>query len=259
MKEGRSSSFWARVIARRSAVRSLTSSTRLDVPAVGGVARVLVLVVEGERRRAVDRDPVVVVEDDQLAEPEGAGERGGLGRDALHEVAVGGDHVGAVVDDLVARAGCSAGPGTSRPSPCRPRSRFPGRAGRWSSRRPGVRKCSGWPGVSDSHWRKRLSSSMARLKPVRWSVVYWRMQAWPGGEDEAVAVLPVRVRRVDPHRLPVEDVGERRERHRRAWMARVGLLDRVHRQRPDRVDRQALDVLHRHLLFSLPGPDGSKP
>ena len=28
---------------------------------------------------------------------------------------------------------------------------------------PGVRQCSGWPGVSDSHWRKLLISSSARL------------------------------------------------------------------------------------------------
>ena len=33
-----------------------------------------------------------------------AGERGGLVRDALHQVAVAGDHEGAVVDDLVPRA-----------------------------------------------------------------------------------------------------------------------------------------------------------
>ena len=53
---------------------------------------------------ALDRDVVVVVEADQLAEPEVARERRRLARDALLEVAVGADEVGVVVDDLVAVA-----------------------------------------------------------------------------------------------------------------------------------------------------------
>ena len=67
-----------------------------------------------------------------------------------------------------------------------------------------------------------------------------------GGEDEAVAVGPVRVRRVVIHHLGVEEVRERRERHRGAGMAGVRLLHRVHRERPDRVDRELLDVSLRH-------------
>ena len=70
------------------------------LPAVGLVASGDVL-GEGDLGRAVDRDAVVVPEDDEPAEAEVAGERGGLLRDALHQVAVGGDHPGAVVDDLV--------------------------------------------------------------------------------------------------------------------------------------------------------------
>jgi hypothetical protein len=60
---------------------------RLDVPAVGFEASSDVL---GERQvgRPVDRDAVVVVEVDELAEPEVARERGGLARHALHEVPV---------------------------------------------------------------------------------------------------------------------------------------------------------------------------
>ena len=89
---------------------------------------------ERDRGRAVDRDPVVVVEVDELAEPELAGDRRGLVRDALHQVAVGADRVDAVVDDRRRAAGCSGRRGSARRSPCRRRSRSPGRAGRWSSR-----------------------------------------------------------------------------------------------------------------------------
>ena len=49
-------------------------------------------------------DLVVVVEGDQVAEAEVAGERAGLGGDALLDVAVARDREGVVVDDLVAAA-----------------------------------------------------------------------------------------------------------------------------------------------------------
>ena len=64
----------------------------------------------------------------------------------------------------------------------------------------------------------------------------------PGGEDEPVAVGPLRVRGIVVHHLGVEEVRERRERHRGARMPGVRLLDGVHRQRPDGVDRTLLDV-----------------
>ena len=50
----------------------------LHVPAVGLEARALVLAVEAERGRAVDRDPVVVVDVDEPAEAELPGDRRGL-------------------------------------------------------------------------------------------------------------------------------------------------------------------------------------
>ena len=75
----------------------------LDVqhlPAVGLVARADVL---GERPggRPVERDVVVVVEVEQLAELQVAGEGRRLGGDPFHQVAVGDEREGAVVDDLV--------------------------------------------------------------------------------------------------------------------------------------------------------------
>ena len=85
---------------------------RLDVVAVLDALGVPAVGVEppddvlrpGHRRRPVELDVVVVVEGDELAEPEMAGERRGLGRDALLEVAVGAERVRPVVDDVVAGA-----------------------------------------------------------------------------------------------------------------------------------------------------------
>ena len=70
------------------------------VPPVGLEALGHVL---GERHRhvAVELDAVVVVERDQAPELEVAGERAGLRGHALLDVAVGGDRVRVVVDDLV--------------------------------------------------------------------------------------------------------------------------------------------------------------
>ena len=59
----------------------------------------------GQRQRAVDGDAVVVEQHDQLVELEVAGERDRLLADAFHQVAVGGEHVGAVIDDLAAEHG----------------------------------------------------------------------------------------------------------------------------------------------------------
>ena len=62
----------------------------------------------------------------------------------FHQAAVAGDHPGAVVDQVVAEARRSD---DARPSPCRPPSRSPGPAGRWSSRRPASSKFSGMAGA----------------------------------------------------------------------------------------------------------------
>ena len=61
-------------------------------------------------------------------------------------------------------------------------------------------------------------------------------------EDEAVAVGPVRVGRVVAHDVSVEQVRERRQRHRGARMAGVRLLHRVHRECTNRVDRPAARI-----------------
>ncbi len=72
------------------------------LPAVGLEARRRV-VAEPARRAAVDADPVVVPDRDQLAELEGAGQRAGLVRDAFHETSVAEEDVGHVVNHAEAR------------------------------------------------------------------------------------------------------------------------------------------------------------
>ena len=76
----------------------------VHVPAVGGVARGDVL-GEGDVGVALDGDVVVVVDQRQVAEPLRAGDRGGLGGDALLQVAVAADAVDLVVERALARSG----------------------------------------------------------------------------------------------------------------------------------------------------------
>ena len=64
------------------------------------------------------------------------------------------------------------------------------------------------------------------------------------GEHEAVAVRPDRVGGVEAQEALPERVGDRGQRHRRPRVAGVRLLDRVDRQRPDRVDAELVDVGH---------------
>ena len=110
-----------------SAVRPVDA---LHVPAVRLVPRGDVL---GQRDVgvALDRDLVLVVDDDEVAELLAAGDRAGLAGDALLHVAVGGEHPDRVVERRVADRRDQGRAGHARaalPSPCRRRSRGPGRA-----------------------------------------------------------------------------------------------------------------------------------
>ena len=215
----------------------------LDVPAVRLVALADVL-GEGERGVALDRDVVVVVEDDQAAEAEVAAERARLRRDPLLEVAVGRDHVREVADHVLAEAGGEHALAEREAD-----------GGRDAlAERPG--------GGLDPGRVAVLRMPRARRAELAEVLDVVERDAVPGEvqdrvqehrrvarrEHEAVARGPVRVLRRVAHDARVEQVGHRRERHRSARVARVGLLDRIHRQRADRVDAQLVEggPLRRH-------------
>ena len=99
---GRSSAS-ASATAASMASRSLTEWTRGRRASRRPSKRSATFVGELDVGLALERDVVVVVEDGELAqpEPEAPGDRGRLAGDALHHVAVAGDHPRAVVDDRV--------------------------------------------------------------------------------------------------------------------------------------------------------------
>ena len=212
----------------------------LGVPAVG-VEALRDVLRPRHRRRPVELDAVVVVEVDELAEPEVAGERRRFGRDALLQVAVGDDPVHAVVDQRMVGAvelGREAAFGDRHADP----------VGEALAERAGGRLDAGRQAVLGMAGRARapLAEGLQVLQgdPVAGQVEE-RVQEHagvPGGQDEPVAVRPVGMRRGVPQEPRPHDVRHRRGAHGSTRVTGVRLLDTVDRQGPDRVDGEAVEV-----------------
>ena len=115
---------------------------------------------------------------------------------------------------------------------------------------------SGWPGVGEPSWRKFLMSSrlidgsssdgsvvVDLLHPGQVDQRVEQHRGVAGREHEPVAVGPVRVGRVVAQVVLPDLEAERGQRHRRARVSGVGLVDRVDRKGPDRVDAQLVRAL----------------
>ena len=68
-----------------------------------GLHALLHILSEGDIGGALDGNAVGIIENGQLVQLPGAGQRQGLGGDALHQTAVAAEGIGAVVDDFIAR------------------------------------------------------------------------------------------------------------------------------------------------------------
>ncbi len=205
-------------------------------PAVGREAGGHVL-VEREARRAIEADAVVVPDPDQLLEAEESGDRGGLVRDALHEIAVGADEPRAVVDDLVAGAVVPGGQhrlGEGEPD----------RVGETLTERTGGDLDA--RGVAPFGVAGRLGAELAEAPElldgqVVAAQVQQRVQEHrrvTRREHEPVALGPRRVGRVVTQVLREERPPDRRQPHGSAGVSAVRLLDAVDRQRADGRDGQ---------------------
>ena len=221
-----------------------------DVPAVADEARRDVVAV-GELGAAVDRDVVVVVDPAEVVQALMAGDRAGLARDPLHQVAVAADRVDVEVEQLGAEVRAEPLAGDRHPHGRRdalaeraggrlhPRGEvvlgMPGRLGAELAERLDVVQ-------ADRRLPERLVVGVDRLRPGQVQQRVEQHRGVPGGEHEAVAVGPDRIRGVEAQEALPEGVGDRGHRHRRARVAGVGLLDRVDRQGPDRVDAERVEV-----------------
>ncbi len=209
----------------------------LDVPAVGLVALGDVL-AQGDVGVVLDRDLVVVVDQGQVAQLLGAGDRGRLGADALLDVAVAGQRVDVVVEDRLARGGV----GVEQAVLAAGGHRHADRVADALAQGTGGRLDAG--GVAVLRVARGLAAPGAqRLEVLELEApaaeVELDVEGQAGvaaGEHETVASGPVRVGRVVAHHLLEEQVRRGRQAHRRAGVTVAHFLHGIHGQDTHGVD-----------------------
>ncbi len=238
----------------------------LDVVAVGHVQRLPAIGLEafrailGERDGGAgrQRDLVVVVQADQLAQLQVTRQRRRLGGDAFHQVAVADEGPGAVVDHGVAGAVVGAGQlrlGDGHAD--RVGEPLPQRAGGdLDARR-----------VAALRMPRRLAAPLAELlqvvdgQPVAGDVQQAVQQRRPmaGGQHEAIAIGPGRVGGMVLEKARPQDIGHRRGVERQPRVAAVGLLHHVDGEEAQRVDALLVERVGHGQVFQRSDEWGSPP
>ncbi len=172
-----------------------------------------------------------------------SGESDGFLADAFHQVAVGGEHVGVVIDDVAAEfrrhvafrqrhTDCGGNALTERTG-----------SGLDAWRDEVFRMARGQRtelteilDLLDGH-RRIAGEIQQRVEQHR---------AVTGGEHEAVAVRPCRIAGVEFQELREQDRGDIRGTHRQAGVARLRLLDGIHGERANRIGHTGRIDTHTH-------------
>ena len=184
-----------------------------------------------------------------------AGDRDRLVADALHQVAVGGDDVGAVVDDVVAELrrhqalGERHADGVAEPLAERAGGGLD--AGGDEILRVAGRLRAELPEIPDL-----VHGHLLDAEEEEHGIEQHRAVA--GGEHEAVAVRPARLGRVELEVAGEEHRGHVGHAHRHAGMARIGAFNRIHRERADRVRHTLVLDEVGHEAWPDPSPEGSR-
>ena len=222
---------------------------RVEIVGVGDILRMPFvsvealdhILVEAELGMPVDGHVIVVVEKNDVAEPEMAGDRCGLARDAFHQVAVAANSEDAMIEQarLVAIE--------ARLEMLR-RHRHADRVADALAERAGSGLDAGDAPVLGM--ARSFAAELAELLDVvERDVVAGEIEsaveqhrAVAGRQHETIAAEPFRIFRVVAHEARVEQVRDRRHAHRQSAMATVGLLHRVDRQHANRVDAGLVEV-----------------
>ena len=204
-------------------------SMRLASPA-GGLEALHLIHRIGERQRPVDGNAVVVEQNDQPVELQMARERDRLLADALHEIAVGGQHIGEMIDDLRTEL--------RRQMPLG--DRHADRIGEPLPERPGRRLHARRDEVFRMARRQRAKLAEAPDLVERHLLVADQVQqridqhrAVAGRQHEAVAIRPISDRTDRISDAGEQHGGDIGRAHRQAGMARLGEFHRVHGKRAD--------------------------
>ena len=232
----------------------------LHVPAIGEETR-RDIVAESQIRVALDRDPVAVVDPAKIAEHLVTGERGRFARHTLHHVAVAAYDINVVVEHRVIRPIEML----SQPAPGERHAdavaaALPERASRCLDSRCQV--VFGMAGAFAAELPKPLDI-VERDRGLAETLVFGidgfhaaemqhRVEQHRGmaiGKNEAIAIWPDRIVRIEAQKVLPDGVDHRRQCHRRAGVAGIGLLHGVHRQRANCIYALLVNcALRRHKL-----------
>ena len=182
--------------------------------------------------RSVNRDRIVVIENNQLGQPPDTGERTGFMRNAFHQAAVTHEGPGEVIDDIEAvpvELRCQRQFGKRHAD--RIGQPLPERAGGGLDPR----------GHTDLRVTRRFRVKLSkRPQLVDRQVVAGQMQqcieqhrAMAIGEYEAITIEPARLRRIVFEVTAPERDRDIGHPHRHPGMPGIRLLDRIHGKRPD--------------------------
>ena len=199
----------------------------------------------GQRDRTIDGDAVVVVQEDQLRQPVMSRERERFMADAFHQVTVGTQHIGIVIDDVLAEFGREQPLGQCRSD--RGGDALAERAGRgFDAGGDEILRMAGGPGAELAEVLDLVERHVCIAGEIQQGIQQHRAVA--GRQDEAVAVRPSGVGGVEFQKLREQHGGDIGRAHRQAGVAGFGLFDGVHRQRADRIGHTGMiDARHEKI------------
>ncbi len=210
----------------------------LHVPAVGLEAPASIL-GEGQVGAALDGDAVVVVQVDQLAQAQMAGQRRSLRCHPLHQVSVADDSVDVVINDLVARTievGGQVGLGDGHAHAVG--ETLPQRAG--GGLHPRCRAVLRMAGSAATPLSETLQLLQREIVAGEVQQAVQQHGAMPSRQDKPIPVWPGKIGRVMSQEARPQHIGHSRRAHRQARVARIGLLHPIHGQGAKGVDAKLI-------------------
>src|SRR5690606_4928905 len=151
------------------------------------------IVGAGKAGGAVDRDAIVIEEDDQLAELEMPGQGSRFMADPLHQAAVASDHIGVVIDQFLTEAG-SHDPLCQGHADRIAETLTQGTGCRLNSRSMAILWMAGSAAAELAEVLQLLQGHVRIAGEIEEGIKQHR--AVPGGKDEAVAIGPMGTLRV---------------------------------------------------------------
>jgi hypothetical protein len=207
-----------------------------DVPA-GGIETLCHVFRRGKRRRAIDRDAIVIPQHVEATKLEMPGKADGFLADAFHQATIAGNHPGAVIDQIITIDGIQVAFRHRHADRHRqPLPQWPG--GCFDTSELEILGVAGARAAELTEIPDVLDRRPGIAGQVQQRIKQHRAMA--GRQDEAIPVRPI-----GPAGIELQMPGEQRRRgighpHRHAGMAGIGRLHSVHCQGPDGIRHVAV-------------------